>query len=157
MSSHFKFLVLIISGILLIGAQVSDTLYGKIIGVHDGDSITLLLDGNVQLKVRLEGIDCPESKQAFGTKAKQFTSDLAFGHQITLHQTGKDRYSRTLGFIILPDSRNLNEELLKAGLAWHFKKYNKDPHLADLESMARNERRGLWKEPNPIPPWEFRK
>jgi len=146
-----KFIILFACGLLLISAQIPD-LTGKVVGIQDGDSITVLLDENIQLKVRLEGIDCPESKQAFGTKAKQWTSDLAFGKQITLRQTGKDRYGRTLGFIILPDGRNLNEEILKAGFAWHFKKYNKDQYLAELEDIARQEQKGLWQDPNPIPP-----
>jgi len=132
-------------------------LTGKVIGVHDGDSITLLLDGKIQLKVRLEGIDCPESKQSFGSRAKQFTSDLAYGKQIILKQSGKDRYGRILGYIILPDGRILNEEILIAGFAWHFKKYNKDQYLAQLEDTARSKKIGIWQDANPIPPWDFRK
>ena len=130
---------------------------GKVIGIQDGDSITLLTDNNIQLKVRLEGIDCPEKKQDFGNVAKQFTSDLVFSQNVTLQKTGQDRYGRTLGYIFLEDGTNLNEELLKAGLAWHFVKYNKSPRLSQLESDARLSRIGLWQLSTAIPPWDFRK
>ncbi len=143
--------------ILLSSSQQSEMISGKVIGIQDGDSITLLTENNIQLKVRLEGIDCPEKKQDFGSVAKQFTSDLVFSQNVTLQITGNDRYRRTLGYIFLPDGTNLNEELLKAGLAWHFIKYNKSPRLAQLESDARLNRVGLWQLSNPTPPWDFRK
>lgn len=143
--------------ILLSSFLQPDTISGKVIGIQDGDSITLLTDNNIQLKVRLEGIDCPEKKQDFGTVAKQFTSDLVFLQNVTLQKTGQDRYGRTLGYIFLPDGTNLNEELLKAGLAWHFVKYNKSQRLAQLESDARSNRIGLWQLSNPTAPWDFRK
>ena len=139
------------------GAQIIQNIQGKVVGVSDGDTITILTKDNVQIKVRLEGIDCPEKKQAFGQKAKQFTSDMAFGKNVTLKKSGQDRYGRTLGYIILPDNKNLNKEILKAGFAWHFKKYNKDAELANLEIQARKSKRGLWSDPNPIAPWDFRK
>ena len=137
--------------------QNNQIIQGKVIGIQDGDSITLLLDNHVQLKVRLEGIDCPENNQDFGTKAKLFTSDLAFSKYVTVHKSGVDRYGRTLGYVILPDNTNLNEELLKAGLAWHFIKYNSSQKLSQLESEAKSQKIGLWQMPNPIAPWDFRK
>jgi micrococcal nuclease len=143
--------------ILLTGAKIIENIQGKVVGVSDGDTITILTKDNVQIKVRLEGIDCPEKKQAFGQKAKQFTSDLAFGKFVTFKKTGQDRYGRSLGYIILPDNKNLNKEILKTGFAWHFKKYNKDTELANLEIQARRGKRGLWSDPNPMAPWDFRK
>jgi endonuclease YncB( thermonuclease family) len=143
--------------ILLTGAKIIENIQGKVVGVSDGDTITILTKDNVQIKVRLEGIDCPEKKQAFGQKAKQFTSDLAFGKFVTFKKTGQDKYGRSLGYIILPDNKNLNKEILKTGFACHFKKYNKDTELANLEIQARKSRRGLWSETNPIAPWDFRK
>jgi endonuclease YncB( thermonuclease family) len=157
MKSFLKPLLLFCALWLCTDAKLVEIINAKVVGVHDGDSITLLLDGNVELKVRLEGIDCPEKKQAFGNAAKQFTSDLAFDKLVMLQKTGVDRYGRTLGFIILPDGSNLNEEILKAGFAWHFKKYNQDPLLAQMEDTARINHKGLWQDPNPVPPWEFRK
>jgi endonuclease YncB( thermonuclease family) len=143
--------------ILLSSFLQPDTISGKVIGIQDGDSITLLTDTKTEIKVRLEGIDCPEKKQDFGTVAKQFTSDLVFSQNVTLQKTGQDRYGRTLGYIFLQDGTNLNEELLKAGLAWHFIKYNKSPRLSQLESDARLSRIGLWQLSTAIPPWDFRK
>ncbi|HMR90624.1 MAG TPA: thermonuclease family protein [Saprospiraceae bacterium] len=143
--------------ILLSSSQQPDIISGKVIGIHDGDSITLLTETKTEIKVRLEGIDCPEKKQDFGTVAKQFTSDLIFSKNVTIQTTGKDRFGRTLGYVFLQDGTNLNEELLKAGLAWHFVKYNKSARLAQLESDARSNRIGLWQLSTAIPPWDFRK
>lgn len=140
--------------LLLISPQV-EILKGRVIGVTDGDSIVLLLKNNTQLKVRLEGIDCPESHQDFGEKAKQETVMLCFQKEVTLHKTGVDRYGRTLGFIFVGDT-NVNRELIRTGYAWHYKKYNKDPELAELETKAREMKVGLWSQPNPEAPWDYR-
>jgi micrococcal nuclease len=108
-------------------------------------------------RIRLSGIDCPEAKQAFGTRAKQFTGDLAFGQVVTVHVRDVDRYKRTVAEIILPDGRSLNRELVRAGLAWWFQRYARhETILAELEVDARAAQRGLWADKNPIPPWEFR-
>ena len=152
-----SYISVVILLLLFSSFQNTDIIIGKVIGIQDGDSITLLLDNQEQLKVRLEGIDCPEKKQDFGNVAKQFTSDMVFSKEVYLHKTGNDRFGRVLGFIILPANTNLNEELLKAGLAWHFVKYNSSPRLSQLESNARSQKIGLWQMPNPIPPWDFRK
>ena len=133
-----------------------DTFYAKVVGVHDGDSITVLSSSNQQIKVRLEGIDCPELKQDYGQKAKQYTSSLCFQKQVRIETTGKDRYGRTLAFVYVGNTC-INRELLKAGMAWHFKKYNSSSELGKLESTARSKKTGLWSQPSPIPPWDFRK
>ena len=109
-------------------------------------------------RIRLWGINCPESKQAFGTRAKQFTGDLAFPRVVTVRVRDVDRYKRTVAEIILPDGRNLNRELVRAGLAWWYQRYARhETILAELEVEARAAERGLWADGNPIPPWEFRK
>jgi endonuclease YncB( thermonuclease family) len=128
----------------------------RVVGVADGDTITVL-DGTTQVKVRLNGIDCPERRQAFGARAKQLTSDLAFGKTVTVRPFGEDRYGRTLGEVVLPDGRVLNQELVAAGIAWHYTQYSKDETLAKLERRAREARVGLWSEERPVAPWEFRK
>jgi micrococcal nuclease len=148
-----KAFILII--IFIISFQ-NTTFNALVIGIHDGDSITVLTSENQQIKVRLEGIDCPELKQDFGQRAKLAASDLCFNKQVRVVQTGKDRYKRTLAFVYVGDVC-VNKELLKQGMAWHFKKYNHDPELANLEKEARSAKRGLWSQPAPIPPWEFRK
>ncbi|TXK49139.1 thermonuclease family protein [Pontibacter qinzhouensis] len=128
----------------------------KVIAVKDGDTMDLLRNGQV-IKVRLYGIDSPEKNQDFGQRAKQFASDLAFGKYVQLIAHNTDRYGRTVGTIILPDGRNLNEEMVRSGFAWHYKAYSKDLSLANLETDARRFKRGLWQDPNPTPPWDFRK
>ena len=108
-------------------------------------------------RIRLHGIDCPEKRQAFGNRAKQFTSNLVFAKTVTVQALDRDRYGRTVGVVLLPDGRSLNHELVRAGLAWMYRRYTNDQSLSDLEEEARVARRGLWAEPDPIPPWEGRK
>ena len=134
---------------------VQDVITGKVIGISDGDTITILVN-NEKIKIRLNGIDCPEKAQDFGNKAKEFTSTACFAKKVTVKSFGKDRYGRTLGDVILPNGINLNKELVRAGLAWHYKKYSTDTVLAHLEILAQQEKMGLWIQPNCIPPWEFR-
>jgi len=107
--------------------------------------------------VRLDGIDCPESGQAFGSRAKAFTSELTFGKVFTVCPRNKDRYGRTVAEIVLPDGRDVSHELVRTGFAWWFRKYaTHETELARLEAEAQAARRGLWIDPHPIPPWEWR-
>lgn len=128
---------------------------GKVVGVTDGDTVTLLV-GNRPLKVRLEGIDAPEQGQAFGSRAKQFLSEACFGKEVILRANGRDRYGRTIGTILV-GSRDVNASLVEAGLAWHYVEYSSDENLARLEKAAREAKVGLWSEPNPVPPWDWRR
>lgn len=128
---------------------------GKVVGVSDGDSLTVL-DGTTQVRVRLHGIDCPERGQAFGAAARRLTSSLAFGKTVTVRPRGKDRYARVLAEVVLPDGRTLNRELVAAGMAWHYARYSDDETLAKLERQARKARLGIWSEPDPVPPWSYR-
>ena len=132
-----------------------DPFHARVVGVTDGDTITVL-DGTTPVKVRLNGIDSPEKGQPFGARAKQLTSKLAFGIDVTVRPLGRDRYGRVLGEVILPDGRVLNRELVAAGMAWHYARYSKDETLARLERQARKGRVGLWSKPRPVAPWEFR-
>lgn len=131
------------------------TLEGKVTGVKDGDTIVILVDGR-EVVVRLEGIDCPEKGQAFGSKAKAFTSSLVYGQNARLRISYYDRNKRAVGMVWLSDGRLLNTELLKAGMAWHYKKYNDNPRWAALERKARRQRLGLWSDPHPIEPRLYR-
>jgi endonuclease YncB( thermonuclease family) len=130
---------------------------GTVVGVLDGDTIEVLHDG-VAERIRLQGIDCPEKRQAFGQKAKQATSDLAFGKQVSIVTHGLDKYGRTIGDVIIPDGKKLNYELVRQGWCWWYRKYDPDnAELARLEADARKARIGLWTDPSPIPPWEWRR
>jgi micrococcal nuclease len=116
----------------------------------------VFFEGNGHI-VRLIDIDCPEKKQAFGKAAKKFTSDFCFNKIVKVESMGKkDRYGRILATVYL-NGKSLNEALLKAGLAWHFKKYSTNSEYAELENQARKEEVGLWADENPVAPWEFRK
>jgi endonuclease YncB( thermonuclease family) len=128
----------------------------KVVGVHDGDSITVLREGNVQVKIRLEGIDAPELKQPFGNAAKKALSDLVFGKTVEVKETGKDRYARTLATITV-GSLDANLEMVKTGFAWHYAKYSKDQMLKEAQIQAQLSKRGLWVEKENVPPWEWRK
>ena len=129
---------------------------GKVVEVTDGDTISVMHNGKAE-KVRLSGIDCPEKSQAFGQRAKQFTSELVFGKDVTVTVHDTDKYGRTIGEVKLLDGRVLSQELVKAGLAWWYRKYAPgDTTLERLETEARNAKQGLWVDPNPIPPWEWR-
>jgi len=129
----------------------------KVVGVKDGDTFVLLMDGKEEV-IRFAHIDCPEKKQPYGNKAKKFVSELCFGKFVTLiHNNKFDRNKRLIAEVILEDGNNLNKELIKNGLAWHFKKYSTDRVYAELELKARQNKIGLWSETDPIAPWEWRK
>lgn len=127
---------------------------GKCVGVTDGDSIFVMIDGK-QEEIRLEGIDCPEYGQAFCTRAKQFTSSLIFGKQLKVVEVTTDNYGRMIGRVYVGET-DVSLELVRAGLAWHYKKYSKETLLSDAEVVARRNRTGLWSDHNPIPPWSYR-
>jgi endonuclease YncB( thermonuclease family) len=142
--------------LLYIGFLGGKSISGLVTAVKDGDTI-VVLKNKTTYTIRLDGIDCPEKKQAFGQKAKQFVSGRVFGKIVRVDYTQKDRYQRYLGTVYYDKGKCLNQELLKAGLAWHYKQYNKDRYLANLEQAARSKRLGLWQDKHPIPPWEFRR
>ena len=135
---------------------VAEEFSGRVVGVTDGDTIRVLRN-DVEVKVRLVDIDCPESKQPFGARSKQATSALVFGKVVTVKVKGTDRYNRLLADVGMPNGENLNRELVKSGFAWWYRKYSDDESLGALESEARNARRGLWEDEHPIPPWEWRR
>ena len=134
----------------------SKTLTGKVVGITDGDTVTVYTGQGKPIKLRLEGIDAPESKQDFGDASKRHLSGLVFSKNVVIHATGKDRYGRTLGVLYVSD-KNVNAMMIRDGFAWHYKQYSSDTELADAEQSARAARRGLWAMANPVAPWEFRR
>jgi len=134
---------------------------GKVIGISDGDTITILNDKQEQIKIRLTGIDCPEKSQAFGNRAKITLSNKVFSQNVKVETRDKDKYGRTLGIVKVGDE-DINEYMISQGLAWHFKKYaNTQPleeanRYAKAQELASQNKRGLWIQDNPMPPWEFR-
>ena len=129
---------------------------GDVIGVADGDTITVLDADKVQHKVRLAEIDAPEKAQAFGNKSKQALSALVHGKQVLVVEQGQDKYKRTIGRIY-QSNVDVNAEQVKQGMAWVYRKYSKDKNLLPLEDQAKSQRLGLWIDIDPTPPWEWRK
>jgi len=127
---------------------------GRVVGVSDGDTISVMRDGRA-VKVRLEGIDCPEGGQDFGQRAKQQTSALVFGKDVLVEVRDHDRYGRTVGRVYV-GGNDVSLTLVQAGMAWHYKAYSSEATLAVAEEQARSAKRGLWGDPGAIPPWEYR-
>lgn len=128
---------------------------GRVVSVADGDTLTVLVDG-MQVKVRLEGIDAPERKQPFGTRARERLVDICHNRDVRVCTTGKDKYGRTLGTVFV-DGINVNEALVECGLAWHYVRFSTSKELARLEREARAAKRGLWADADPVPPWVWRR
>jgi endonuclease YncB( thermonuclease family) len=141
----------------------TQTVTGKVVGVSDGDTITVLDGQKRQHKIRLDGIDAPESSQDFGSRAKQSLSDLVFGKTVTVISSKKDRYGRTVGKVMLSDGKDVNLEQIQRGFAWFYRQYAKELQPEDArayeqaERAAREEKAGLWAGASPTPPWEFRR
>ena len=127
----------------------------EVIKIIDGDTFTVLSAGRPE-KIRLFGIDCPEKNQAYGEEAKNFTSKFIKGKTIKIVPVTFDLYGRSVSIVYI-DGKCINEELLKAGLAWHFERYSKKPKWKELCRKAKLNKSGLWLEDNPTPPWEYRK
>ena len=129
-------------------------LNGEIVHISDGDTVVLQDSVNTKYKIRLHGIDCPETSQEYGTEATNMTKKLCSEKRVHVEVTGVDKYKRILG-IIWVEGVNLNEELLKKGLAWQYK-YNKSKHYKMLEEEAQNKKLNIWSMSNPTSPWDFR-
>ena len=132
------------------------TYSGKITAVKDGDTVVMLIKNKPQT-IRLAHIDTPEKKQPYGTKAKQFVSDFCFGKTVKIVIANKpDRNGRWIAELY-HGNRNLNKELVRSGLAWHYKQFSKNDNYAALELNARRKKVGLWQDKTPVAPWEWRK
>ncbi len=132
----------------------------KVVKVADGDTITVLTENKRQIRIRLYGIDTPERRQPFGKRAKQFTSALVFGKEVFIEVIDTDRYRRSVALVQLSDGRLLNEELLKSGLAWVYERYCKKTFCEewkDIETQAKAEKRGLFRNENALEPWKARR
>lgn len=156
---HRWFLVAI--AVVLSASVQAGVLVGKVVGVTDGDTITVLDAGNVQYKIRLTGIDAPEKKQPFGQRAKERLAELVAGKAVEVETEKMDRYGRTVGKVFA-DGRDANLAMVVFGLAWHYKKYQDEQSPSDrllydsAEQDARAARRGLWADPAPIAPSDWR-
>jgi endonuclease YncB( thermonuclease family) len=146
--------------VMLLFAQVACAaadLTGRVVGISDGDTLTLLTGRREQVRIRLSDIDTPERGQPYADRARQALSDLAFGKAVRIAVRDSDRYGRTVGRVFA-GAQDVNAEMIRRGAAWVFRRYSNDPALLRLEQIARTERRGLWGLPEAqrIPPWEWR-
>lgn len=141
-----------------------EQLTGKVVGVSDGDSLTVLVQRDKsleQIKVRVSGIDAPKKAQAFGNRSKQGLSDCAFAKQVQVEVIKLDRYGRSVAKVI-SQGTDCGLRQIELGLAWHYKAYARDQSFADrqsyatAENLAHEQKLGLWSDPVAIPPWEFR-
>ena len=133
----------------------SKHLYLKVVGVHDGDTITGLDEDQKQFKIRLDAIDAPELGMPFGQASRKALSEKVFGKQVEVIVKTKDRYGRTVGHVLL-DKRDMNLEMLEEGMAWHYTHYDHNKRLTEAEKEARANSVGLWRDPNPVAPWDWR-
>ena len=156
---QFLFACLLSSTSLVLHAEV---LVGKVVGVSDGDTITVLDTTKTEHKVRLMGIDAPEKKQDFGTQSKRALSNLVYQKPVTVEYKKQDRYKRKIGKVIL-DNQDICLQMVQDGWAWHYKDYEKEQSKIDrdlysqAELKARDEKRGLWQAGNAVAPSSFRK
>ena len=154
---------IIIALILALASSTSfaDQLIGRVIKVTDGDTVNVLTSDNATHKIRLSGIDAPEKKQAFGNKSKQALAELIDGKIVSVEYNKLDKYQRAVGKITF-NGQDINLRQVKLGLAWHYKKYEKEQDVEDrsiyanAEYLAQRDRVGLWTDTNPLAPWDYR-
>lgn len=138
---------------------LGSTIEGRCIRVHDGDTVTVLVDtqdGKRQASIRLDGIDAPELGQPFATRSRDKLRELVLDRTCRVESRGPDKYGRTVGRVAV-DGEDVNSTMLAMGMAWHYKKYDSRQSMEMKETAARESHAGLWQDPNPIPPWDWRK
>jgi endonuclease YncB( thermonuclease family) len=142
--------------LMVVAPAMAAEFKGQVIRVLDGDTIEVLHEEKPE-RIRLYGIDCPEKGQAFGQKAKQATSSLLFGKDVRIESHGRDKHGRTLG-TVFDGELNVNQDLVKEGWCWWFRKFvPKDRVLQQFEQEAKDAKKGLWADPNPVAPWLYRR
>ena len=152
----------VLAMVLACSCASAETLTGRVVAVTDGDTITVLDAANVQHKIRLAGIDCPEKNQPHGQAAKQSISDQVFDREVRVVSDKRDRYGRVVGQVWVSGA-DANLEQIRRGLAWHYKQYQNEQPLDDrlaytrAEDDARTAGRGLWVDAEPIAPWDWRR
>jgi micrococcal nuclease len=137
-------------------ASADETMEAKVKRVIDGDSILVVDSNDMEFEAQLEGIDAPEMKQEFGKESLEALTKMLKDQKVKLTWKSKDTYDRLLAQVYLED-KHINIEMLRTGMAWHFKRYNKSEELAKIESEAKLAKKGLWSKESPVAPWDYRK
>jgi len=161
-TNDFNRVLVFIALTVLTTTSNADTLTGRVVGIADGDTLTLLDATNTQHKIRLSGIDSPEKGQPFGGHCRKSLSDLAYDRQAGVESNKLDRWGRVIGKVLV-NGQDVNLEQVRRGCGWHYKKYQNEQILDDrlsynaAEESARASRVGLWNDNEPMPPWDWRK
>ncbi len=137
-------------------APADETMEAKVKRVIDGDSILVVDSNDMEFEAQLEGIDAPEMKQEFGKESLEALTKMLKDQKVKLTWKSKDTYDRLLAQVHLED-KHINVEMLRSGMAWHFKRYNKSEELAKIELEAKQAKKGLWSQESPVAPWDYRK
>jgi endonuclease YncB( thermonuclease family) len=146
--------VVLVLALAVLSCDARADFRGRVVVVADGDTVTVLVD-RTQVRVRLEGIDAPERGQPFGEASRRSLASLVAARTVEVREHGRDGYGRVLG-VVRADGIDANAEQVRRGYAWVFRRYSHDAHLLALEDEARVARRGLWRDPEPVPPWVWR-
>ena len=153
--------LVVLLSLSVMNSAVATALEGKVVGVLDGDTIEVLDSGKHPVRIRLAGIDAPEKAQPFGQRSKQNLSDLVYGKQVEVDGRKIDKYGRTVGRVLV-NGVDANFAQVKDGFAWHYKQYASEQTASDralytaAEDGAQSSRLGLWRDPNPMAPWDWR-
>lgn len=145
----------------LVFSASAETIAGRVVNIADGDTITVLDDDKVQHKIRLAGIDAPEKKQPFGNRSKESLSELAYNKTVTVETAKRDKYGRQVGKVLV-NGQDVNLVQVERGMAWFYRQYQREQSPNDrtlykaAEDAAIADKRGLWRDADPAPPWEFR-
>ncbi|MGY6214497.1 thermonuclease family protein [Methylolobus aquaticus] len=155
-SHRFAALVLLLLPLTASPTVASTLLQGRVVAVHDGDTLTVLDRYRREYRIRLHLIDAPEKNQDYGSRSKQSLSQLVYKRDVSVEVTTVDRYHRLVGKVLW-GGYDINLEQVARGMAWVYRRYGKDERYLAAEAAARRARLGLWAKARPVPPWEFRK
>lgn len=162
MDSLFK-AALVAAALACAGSSQAIVFKARVIGIADGDTVTVLDEAFAEHKIRLMGIDAPEKSQAYGKRSKQSLSELIGDRELSVDADKRDRYGRLVGKLLASDGRDINLEQVRRGMAWHYADFAREQspadrmRYADAQQWARADRKGLWSDASPTPPWEYRK
>lgn len=151
-----KRLVLLLVCILLPSICFAQKFSVKVVAISDGDTFTAINNDNLQLKIRVFGIDAPEKKQSFGNKSKEFLSSLIFGKKILIDVQTQDKYGRYSAYVYSPEGKDVSLLMIHEGMAWHYTEYDNNKVYEEAQVLAKKAKRGLWADPSPVAPWDFR-
>jgi endonuclease YncB( thermonuclease family) len=155
-TKYIKYAIFAMFSILALHVS-AETISGRVVSVADGDTLNVLTDDHQQFKIRLAGIDAPEKAQAFGQVSKRQLSSLCFNQQAEVKVIATDKYHRTVGDVFC-EKTHANEEMIKGGYAWVYRQYSQGfEQFIPLEQAAQEAKIGLWADPQPMPPWLWRR